>query len=346
MNTLKIAEYWHAEEGGFVRCDLCPHHCRLREGQKGRCKVRAVLEGQLLALGYGLVSSAHVDPIEKKPLYHFCPGVPIYSLGGWGCNFGCTFCQNWSISQAFHNSQPPLRPDRVPLNMRREDCNLVAYTYNEPLVGFEFVRDTSRLVREAGGKNVLVTNGYVEEAPAAELLPLTDALNVDIKSMEDSFYRSTCKGTLSPVLRFCKQAVKVGCHLEITNLIIPGLNDTEAGFERLAGWIHDELGPLTPLHLSAYHQDYKQEAPATPLPTLLRAREICRLKLSYVYTGNVADSHGQNTCCPSCGAVLIERWGFQSKYSDLRDGACSRCGRKADIIDYSSSVVSVVASAL
>lgn len=329
---LRTADYWHTLPDGVIECGLCPHHCHLREGQTGRCRVRTVSGGELKAVGYGLLSSAHVDPVEKKPLYHFHPGCPIFSLGGWGCNFGCVFCQNWTISQDFRESATIHTPDQMVRAMRDDGCTLIAYTYNEPLVGFEFVRDCSRLVRADGGKNVLVTNGFIEERPAGELLPLIDALNVDIKSMDEVFYRKYCKGALSPVLRFCKQSTKAGCHLEVTNLIIPGLNDTDDGFEKLAAWIRDELGPLTPLHLSAYHPDYRMEMPPTPRETLERAWEICSRALSYVYMGNLPVKGGQDTHCPGCGSLLIERRGYQTTVGGIRAGSCARCGRRADVI--------------
>jgi pyruvate formate lyase activating enzyme len=283
-------------------------------------------------MGYGVLSSVHVDPIEKKPLYHFHPGSSILSWGGWGCNFGCTFCQNWTISQDFRKSETIHTSGQMVQAMHAEGCSLMAYTYNEPLVGFEFVRDCSRLVRQEGGKNVLVTNGFIEETPAAELLPLVDALNVDIKSMEEGFYKKYCKGALAPVLRFCRQAVKAGCHLEVTNLIIPGLNDTDKGLEQLAAWIHDELGPLTPLHLSAYHPDFCLEVPPTSGETLHRAWDISRKTLAYVYMGNLLTKAGQDTLCPGCGSLLIGRRGYQVSVIGLRTGACARCGRKADVI--------------
>lgn len=291
-----------------------------------------VVDGELRAAGYGLISSAHVDPIEKKPLYHFHPGEPIYSIGGWGCNFGCTFCQNWTISQKAPRTGPCWTPERVAEAMKVEGCSLMAYTYNEPLVGFEFVMDCSRLIRAGGGKNVLVTNGYVEERPAAQLLPLIAALNVDIKSMDEGFYRTQCKGSLSPVLRFCKQARKAGCHLEITNLIIPGLNDSDQGIEKLAVWIRDELGPLTPLHLSAYHPDYQVELPPTSGGTLSRAWDICRRYLMYVYVGNMHVKSTQDTDCPGCGGTLVKRNGYLTEIVSIRDGHCAQCGRKADMV--------------
>lgn len=336
MNTnihqMHQAEFWHRLADQRVECELCPHHCRIHEGQAGRCRVRGVYGGELKALGYGFLSSAHVDPVEKKPLYHFHPGASIFSIGGWGCNLGCVFCQNWSISQEFCKGRTVHSPKQVLQAMQSEKSALIAYTYNEPLVGYEFVKDCCRLVRDAGGKNVLVTNGYVEEGPAIGLLPLVDALNVDIKSMDDGFYRKYCKATLPPVLSFCQQAVKAGRHVEITNLIIPGLNDADEDFSALAEWIRNNLGPMVPLHLSAYHPDYQLDTPVTPAPTLRRAWEICRQSLAYVYMGNVSVAEGQDTMCPNCGAALIKRQGYETRRVGLTDGVCAGCGRKADVV--------------
>lgn len=304
----------------------------MHDGQTGLCRVRKAQGDVLMAAGYGHISSAHVDPIEKKPLYHFHPGSPIFSIGGWGCNFGCTFCQNWSISQETHLQGNIVAPSAVVDQALQGGCRLVAYTYNEPLVGFEFVRDCSRLVRAAGAKNVLVTNGYGEAAPAAELLPMVDALNVDIKSMDDAFYWKQCRGTLAPVLSFCRQASAAGCHIEITNLIIPTLNDADDLLERLAVWIADNLGPLTPLHLSAYHPDYRTQIESTPPETLERAFELCRRHLPYVYMGNMRSGRGQDTVCPGCGHTLIARQGYATTLQGMRDGRCVQCGRKADVI--------------
>ena len=328
----RVAEHWFRREDGRVECRLCPHHCVLRNGQAGLCQVRQAQDDVLVAAGYGHISSAHVDPIEKKPLYHFHPGAPIFSIGGWGCNFACAFCQNWSISQAARLEGDVLSPAVTVNEALRSGCHLLAYTYNEPLVGFEFVRDCSRLAREAGVKNVLVTNGYVEPAPAAELLPLVDALNVDIKSMDETFYRKQCRGTLAPVLAFCRQAAQAGCHIEITNLVIPTLNDTDELLERLAVWTAEQLGALTPLHLSAYHPDYRSQEDATPLETLERAFDICGQHLKYVYLGNVRGGRGQDTACPGCGRTLIVRSGYRTALRGLRGGACEQCGRKADVV--------------
>jgi len=304
----------------------------MAEADMGLCKVRGVRGGDLEALCHGMMSSAGLDPIEKKPLYHFHPGVMIYSIGGWGCNLACEFCQNWSISQRADEQHSALTADSIVKTAVDLGSIGVAYTYNEPLVGFEFVKECASLSRAAGLANVLVTNGYVNSEPADELLPLVDALNIDIKSMDDSFYKKTCHGSLPPVLRFAKQAVASSCHVEITNLVIPGLNDEDRNFESLAGWIHDNLGKGTPLHLSAYRPMYRLKVTATPPALLDKGYRICRSVLDYVYMGNVATDVGQDTCCPKCGTILIRRRGYQTDMLGLAGSNCSRCGRAADIV--------------
>lgn len=329
---MKTAQYWHREETGGVRCELCPHRCLVREGRTGLCRVRGVKDGNLVALGYGSISSAHLDPIEKKPLYHFHPGSAIFSVGGWGCNFGCLFCQNWSISQEVSDDGALTAPERLISLAGRGGSIGIAYTYNEPVIGFEYVLDCARLVRGAGLKNVLVTNGFINPEPAAELLPWVDAMNIDIKSMDDAFYREQCKGRLEPVLALARQAVSAGCHVEITNLVIPGTNDADRNFAELAEWVAGNLGPATPLHLSAYRPEYKSRIPRTPAETLLRAYGICKARLPYVYLGNVLTAHGQDSECPGCGAALVRREGFAAQVCGIRDGACSACGRAADFL--------------
>ncbi len=327
------ADFAHVLADGRIECGLCPHRCILIEGQVGRCHVRGVRGRRLCALGYGALSATHVDPVEKKPLYHFLPGEQIFSVGGWGCNLACAFCQNWEISQQFPENVPPRTdPAAVVAQALNSGCRMIAYTYNEPLTGFEFVRDCARLARGAGLKNVLVTNGYVEVEPAAELLPLLDALNVDIKSMDDAFYRQQCHASLAPVLRFCQLARRAGCHLELTNLVIPGLNDRPELFDRLAEWVAETLGSVTPLHLSAYHPDYRAQEPPTPVVTLVDARARCRAKLAYVYVGNVASGLGQDTTCPACGATLVMRRGYQIELTGIRKGACAGCKRAVELV--------------
>lgn len=324
--------FWHSTGAGKIECELCPHHCRLTEGGRGICGIRLMKASRLCAAGYGLVSSAHNDPIEKKPLYHFYPGTNIFSLGGWGCNFKCPFCQNWTISQKIDFNGSSVQPDEIVAAARKEKSAGIAYTYNEPLINIEFVAECARLAHEAGLVNVLVTNGYVEKKPAEFILPLIDALNIDIKSINEEFYKKQCAAALQPVLDFSRQAVAAGCHVEITNLIIPGLNDGDEDIKRLAAWIRANLGEKTPLHLSAYHPEFKMTLPPTSLETIERAYRLCRHDLPYVYVGNVFSGSGQNTLCPQCGAELIVRRGYSAEIVGLKEKCCLKCGRPADII--------------
>jgi pyruvate formate lyase activating enzyme len=256
----------------------------------------------------------------------------IFSVGGWGCNLRCGFCQNWTISQQALGESGEVSPEDVVSAASSNDSVGVAYTYNEPLVGFEFVRDCAALARRRGMKNVLVTNGYICPRPAAELLPRIDALNIDVKSMRDSFYSDHCGGTLQPVLDFCVQAKAAGCHVEITNLVIPGLNDSDDEASDLAGWISSNLGPLTPLHLSAYHPEYKMSAPPTPAAALERRRMLCLGSLRHVYVGNVISSGGANTVCMKCGGALIRRRGYSVDVSGLNGDRCRACGTDCGIV--------------
>ncbi|MFH1477952.1 MAG: AmmeMemoRadiSam system radical SAM enzyme [Verrucomicrobiota bacterium] len=329
---MKKALFWRTTESGKIQCELCPHHCVIAEKKAGLCGVRRVDDGGLAAAGYGLISSRHNDPIEKKPLFHFHPGSTIFSIGGWGCNFACRFCQNWQISQTVTDQSPSLQPDEVVQAARDQHSPGIAYTYNEPLINYEFVQDCARSARAAGLFNVLVTNGFIEEKPAAELLPLIDALNIDIKSMDEFFYKQQCRGALAPVLRFARQAVTAGRHVEITNLLIPGLNDNEEQVGRVSAWVAENLGRETPLHLSAYHPDYKMDVPSTPPAVLERAFARCKRDLAYVYMGNVLSNEGQNTLCPKCGQELIVRQGYAVRVVGIINGACRRCGRPADVV--------------
>lgn len=325
------AMHYEKKEGGAVRCLLCPHGCVIAPDGTGRCGVRRNEGGVLAAATWGRVTSLGLDPMEKKPLYHFLPGRPVLSAGQNGCNLDCAFCQNWRISRGGAPEQP-LEPEGLVRKALDLGSEAVAYTYNEPFVGFEYVLASARLAREQGLANVLVTNGYVSPGPLEELLPFVDAMNVDVKSMEDEFYRRVCRASLGPVLETLRRA-RGRAHLEVTNLVIPGENDEDRHFEALADWVAGHLGPDTPVHLSAYHPAHRMTAPPTPAATLHRAREALLGKLSFVYLGNLPVSDGRHTRCPDCGALLVERKGYDTDARGLDDsGACRACGRHAGFV--------------
>lgn len=273
-------------DNGKVRCLLCPHYCLLKKGQTGRCGVRQNQDGRLYSLIYGETTSVANDPIEKKPLYHFYPGTFILSLGTKGCNLKCPWCQNWSISQDLTSPTKEITSQEIVEKAGQLNCLGIAYTYNEPFIWYEFVYDTARLAHQRGLKNVLVTNGYVNQKPLEEIIDFIDAMNIDVKSMEESFYNRYCQGKLGPVLKTAEFSA-TRCHIEITNLIIPTLNDSDENFQRLAEWIAQKLGEDVPLHFSRYFPAYKANLPATPIETLERAEAIARKILRYVYLGNV-----------------------------------------------------------
>lgn len=273
-------------EGGKVRCLLCPHYCLLAKAQTGRCGVRQNLNGRLYSLIYGETTSVALDPIEKKPLYHFYPGSFILSLGTKGCNLKCPWCQNWSIAQCLDCPTEKITSQQVIDRAKELESIGIAYTYNEPFIWYEFVYDTAKLAREQGLKNVLVTNGYVNQKPLEELIGFIDAMNIDVKSMDEGFYRKYCQGKLTPVLQTAEFSAP-RCHIEITNLVITTLNDRDEDFQKLTDWMAQRLGPETPLHFSRYFPAYKINLAPTPLETLKRAEAIARKKLRYVYLGNV-----------------------------------------------------------
>ncbi len=315
------------------QCTLCPHQCRLREGTTGICRIRGVRDGTPFDASYGNVSAAQLDPIEKKPLYHFLPGSLVYSIGGYGCNFRCAFCQNWHIAQCHQVALQRHSPADIVKAAKQTRAAGIAYTYNEPIISHTFVSDVAALAHRAGLCNILVTNGYIQEAPAQALLPLMDAINLDIKSMDDQFYRQHCGGHLQPVLAFAKQTYAATVHLEITNLIIPSLNDQPPLIEELARWIAQELSPNTVLHLSAYHPAYEMDLPSTSIKTVRNARVLARRYLQHVYCGNIPDaSDTQNTLCPTCGSFLITRQNGQTNIVGLMPQAtCRQCGEHTDI---------------
>lgn len=327
---MKEALFYERLEGGKVHCLLCPQDCTIADGKRGFCKVRRNVDGVLYSEIYNRVMASGMDPIEKKPLYHFHPGAMIYSLGTRGCNQHCDFCQNWHMLQPDASTGEMTAQEAVKEALSRGSIG-IAYTYNEPTIWFEFVLECSRLARESGLVNVLVTNGSVNAEPFAQLAPFIDAMNIDIKSMDPDFYRRICKSKLEPVLATCRSAKAAGIHVEITNLVIPTLNDSDELFGKLVDFVAG-LGPEVPLHFSAYFPSYKMTIEPTPLSALLRAREIAREKLHYVYLGNVATTDGSNTHCPQCGNLLISRRGYGTTIAGIEDGNCGKCGRKADLV--------------
>lgn len=326
------ARFWEPAGDGLVLCRLCPHECRLAPGKAGVCGQRENCDGKLFSRIYARVSSVALDPIEKKPLYHFMPGASLLSIGTTGCNFKCGFCQNWSISQAQAPTQELLPEAAVGLALRKGAAGL-AYTYNEPMIWLEYVMDTARLARQRGLVNVLVTNGFVNEGPLAEALPFIDALNIDVKSFDEEFYRRQCGGRLAPVLARAEQARRAGAHVEITYLVIPGYNDRSALYEGAARWMAEKLGRDTPLHLTAHYPHYRLKAPPTAPETLLAAREVALRHLDHVYVGNVSAAEGTDTLCRSCGAVLVRRAGFDAAAESLApDGKCQQCGTPSPLV--------------
>lgn len=315
-----------------VKCTLCPKECKLAHAQRGDCRVRVNLGGKLVSLIYGKPCAVHVDPIEKKPMFHFLPGSTAFSLATAGCNLHCKFCQNWEISQTDpeETRNEELPPAAVVAAARRYACASVAYTYSDPIIFYEYTYDTSALARQAGLKNVLVTAGFINEKPLRKLCAVTDAANVDIKSFDENFYRTVCGARLQPVLAATKIMVEEGVLVEVTNLIVPTLNDDFDAIRRMCGWMAANLGPQVPLHFSRFFPLFQlKNLPPTPEDTLFRAREIALQEgLYFCYVGNLPGSGAENTLCPRCHATLIVRRGYFSEVLEMNNGACGRCGEK------------------
>lgn len=324
------ARWWESAPDGRAHCFLCPRHCRLGEGQAGFCSLRENRGGRLVSLGYGAVAALQVDPVEKKPLHHFLPGTKILSLGTAGCDLGCSYCQNWDLSRSRLDRLRALwlPPERVVTLARERDCPSIAFTYNEPTIWGEYVVDVCRLARASGLRTVLVTNGYVTREAFHDLYAHVDAANVDLKAFSDEFYRRRTLARLQPVLDVLTWIRReTGVWLEVTNLLIPTLNDDDADVRRLCEWMLAELGPDVPLHFTAFRPDFHlAHLPPTPRATLRRARALARdLGLHHVYEGNVR-SEGTHTFCAACGALLIRRSGYEVLELRLRDGRCADCG--------------------
>jgi len=324
------AEFQEILGNGKVRCRLCPHFCLLNEGETGKCNVRINRDGRLISEGYGILSGISRDPVEKKPLYHFFPGHSILSIGGFGCNMTCDFCQNCGISQIDHrilSHHPAREPEDIVDRAVGYPGNIgLAYTFNEPSVYFEYMVRCSELIRASGLKNVMVTNGFINREPLDRLLPLMDAFNVDLKSMRNEFYRIRSGASLKPVLETIKRVAVSGAHMEITFLIIPGHNDIRQEWEEMIGWLAENCGEDTVLHVSRYFPRYRLNAPPTPISTIRNFIETAGKRLKYVYPGNAPDLDN-NTYCPGCGNLIIERDHFHTRIAGLADQAnCKSCG--------------------
>ena len=331
-DTRYPARWWHRLDDGRLQCDLCPRDCRLHDGQRGLCFVRA-REGDAMVLStYGRSSGFCVDPIEKKPLNHFLPGSQVLSFGTAGCNLACKFCQNWDISKSreMDRLQAAAGPEDIARAARDAGCASVAFTYNDPVIFAEYALDTADACHALGVKTVAVTAGYIHDQPRRAFFAKMDAANVDLKAFSDDFYFRQTGAHLAPVLDTLQHIVhETRCWLEITTLLIPGLNDSDAELQAMTRWIAEHLGRDVPLHFTAFHPDYKMEdLPPTPASTLTRARRIALdAGLRFVYTGNVHDAEGGSTCCPGCGQVVIERdWHQVLRHELDAQGRCRQCG--------------------
>jgi pyruvate formate lyase activating enzyme len=316
----------------ILECELCPRHCRLKEGERGNCRVRVHLNGKLFSLSYGNPCSVHVDPIEKKPMFHMLPGSGSFSIATAGCNLHCKYCQNWQISQ-----RPPEETDNIDLppnavveSALKNRCQSIAYTYSDPIIFYEYTYDTAKIAHEQGLMNVLVTAGYFEKKPLYDICPLIDGANVDIKGMTEEFYRDMSEATLQPVLDTVMIMKEQGVHVEITNLIVPTWNDKDQDIRDLCRWMMKNPGPDMPLHFSRFYPMHKlKNLPPTPLSTILRAGEIAKEEgLNYVYVGNLPEHPETNTYCPRDNQLLIRRMGYMILENNLKDGRCPVCQDK------------------
>ncbi len=325
------AKYYEALEEKRIECRLCPRRCKVAPKERGYCGVRENRDGKYVTLVYGRACSANVDPIEKKPLFHFLPGAKALSIATAGCNMECKFCQNWEISQ-FRPEQInsfSLPPQTLVHEARSRGIESIAFTYSEPVIFYEYMLETARLAKEKGVKSVMISNGYIEKAPMDELCEQLSGVKIDLKAFTEKFYEEMCSGKLQPVLETLKLLKNRGIWFEIVVLIIPTLNDGADEITRMSEWIAKELGPDVPIHFSRFHPTYKvKNLPPTPVSTISRAREIAlRTGLNYAYVGNVPGHEGESTYCPGCGKILIRRLGYGVENVALRKGNCNYCKR-------------------
>jgi len=335
------ARYWtpltikgdgYSPEETIVRCLLCANGCAIVSGQRGRCRTRMNVKGELKSLVYGRPISIHIDPIEKKPFYNYLPGSAAFSLATAGCPLKCKFCQNWEISQSSpEDRQVSFTPSAMIVNAARtQKTPIIAFTYNEPTVFTEYLTDISRDAKKHGIRSVLISCGFMNEAPLAEMCRTLDAIKIDLKGYSDDFYRSVCGAELQPVLRSIKQIAKSRVHLEIVNLVVPTLNDSDKMLKELIDWTLGEVGPDVPVHFTRFHPDYQLlNLPPTPVAILERAYYMAMSKgMHYPYVGNVPDHPGNHTYCPNCKKAVIKRQGFFITEMNIKDGCCKFCRRK------------------
>lgn len=328
---MKEALFYKKLKNKIVRCELCPRLCLISAGKRGNCCVRENIKGKLYSLVYGKAVAVNIDPIEKKPLYHFLPGSKVFSFGTAGCNLHCMFCQNWEISQAKpeNRESDELNPKDIVKQAKWKGCKSIAYTYSEPTIFYEYMLDTAKLARKHGLKNVLVSNGFINEKPLKGLCKYIDAANIDLKAFSDEFYKKYTQSSLKPILNTLKILKKNKIHLEITNLIIPRLNDNKFEIDKMCRWIRNNLGKGTVIHFSRFFPSYKTYEYPTSLKVLNMAREIAKKYLDYVYVGNIHEKEGANTFCPKCKRLLIRRLGFSVIENNIKNGMC-KCGKQIE----------------
>ncbi|MFH1786548.1 MAG: AmmeMemoRadiSam system radical SAM enzyme, partial [archaeon] len=327
--ALHEAKYYKKNKDGSVSCILCPNHCNIQDGKRGICRARENRGGTLYSMNYGKLVAMNVDPMEKKPLFHFYPGARTLSIAAAGCNFRCLFCQNWEISQAAPEDLPAqeVSPKDVVNVAKGQGLGHISYTYTEPTIFYEFAYDTCRLAHKEGIKNSFVSNGFIEEKPLRDIAPYLDAMNMDFKMTRKEDYAKYCGAdAFEAVKRTARLCKELGIHLEITTLIVPGLNDRMGELEEIFDFIAG-IGKDTPLHLSRFHPDYKMlDTPPTPLKTLIRASDLAKKRLDYVYVGNTSDYAGEDTFCPGCNSLIIKRSSFSVLSNALKGGKCPKCG--------------------
>lgn len=326
------AQYWQKLERKVVQCRLCPRNCVLSPGQRGFCRVRENRNGKLVTLVYSIPCAVHIDPIEKKPLFHVLPSTLVFSIATAGCNLRCKFCQNWGISQRSpeETENTYLPPEKVVMITKAKECPSIAYTYSEPTNFYEYMLATAKLAKKAGIKNTMHSNGYINPEPLRELCQYLDAANIDLKGFTNEFYQELCQGELAPVLRSLRILKEEGVWIEITNLIIPTKNDDPEDIRKMCEWIRDSLNANVPVHFSRFWPDYQlKNLPPTSIETLERARQIALdVGLKYVYIGNIPGHPGEDTYCPNCSKILIQRTGYHILKNNIVNGRCQYCKQK------------------